>query len=113
MMRISAGDIAKFKAALKNYRHAQEEERIRIERVKREEQARIERERQEKQRQDEERAREMKESLSSVGALVLIAGIIAGICFYWESISDNIGYFIAILVVLGVACIVLKEGCGG
>lgn len=132
MMRISAGDIAKFKAALKNYRHAQEEERIRIERVKREEQARIERERQEKQRQDEERAREMKESLSSVGALVLIAGIIALIYFYWESILGMIGYYIAIVIVvqivialwpilapilvivaLGVAFIILKEGCGG
>ena len=132
MMRISAGDIAKFKAALKNYQHAHKKELIRIETMKREEQARIERERQEKQRQDEEQARETKEALSFLGALVAIAGIIAGIYFYWESILEIIGYIILfeivvqivialwpilapilVIVALGVAFIILKEGCGG
>lgn len=140
MMRISAGDIAKFKAALKNYQHAHKKELIRIETMKREEQARIERERQEKQRQDEEQARQMQESLYVVGSLVVFAGIIAGICFYWESILDIIWYIITIIValsivgglvialwpilvsvltfvlvggVLGVVFILLKEGCGG
>lgn len=134
MMRISSGDIAKFKAALKNYQHAQKKELIRIETMKREEQARIERERQEKQRQDEERDRQMQESLSSLGALVLIAGIIAGIYFYWEFIWDSLMSIIAIgimgfivfmilgvifspavfpWVFLGFLLFLLTKGCGG
>lgn len=50
MMRISSGDIAKFKAALKNYQQAQKKE----------------------QKQDEERDRQLQEALSSLGALNLI-----------------------------------------